>query len=104
MTPRLETKNNNRNPSPKSVITDMRFVSPGSSSSSSAERRTISHSEKSPKSHAGRGRSYRPSDGEFGEPASSLDFTGTSRELGKVSSLHELINHNIAPSLKFCGD
>lgn len=92
MTPRLETKNNNRNPSPKSVITDMRFVSPGSSSSSSAERRTISHSEKSPKSHAGRGRSYRPSDGEFGEPASSLDFTGTSRELDKNESFQFVVS------------
>lgn len=54
--------------SPKSVITDMRFMSPGSSSSSSKCQ------------SRGLERSYSTSDGEFSDP----DSVGTSRELGKV--------------------
>lgn len=58
--------------SPKSVITDIRFVSPGSSSSGSKCQ------------PRGLDRSYSTSDGEFSDPDSVLDSTDTSRELGKV--------------------
>lgn len=67
-----------RDRSPKSVISDMRFISPGSSSSSSAERRTISDLPNSIKSQPGRGRSLRLSD--------EADPDPISQELGKVSN------------------
>ncbi|KAG0615355.1 hypothetical protein M758_5G034500 [Ceratodon purpureus] len=71
--------------SPKSVIADIRFISPGSSSSSSIERRSLpdaSHVKSQPRY----GRGYSTSDGELSDPDSVLDSTGTSRELGKVGN------------------
>lgn len=73
MIPRPRKKGADAESSPKSVIADMRFISPGSSSSSSKCQY-----------RGGLERSYSTSDGEFSDPDSVLDSTGTSRELGKV--------------------
>lgn len=72
MIPRPASSSKKMAESPKSVITDMRFISPGSSSSSSKCQ------------PRGLDRSYSTSDGEFSDPDSVMDSTGTSRELGKV--------------------
>jgi hypothetical protein len=81
MIPRPASK---RNPaeaesSPKSVIADVRFVSPGSSSCSSIERRSLPDVSQL-KSQPRYGRGYSTSDGELSDP----DSTCTSRELNKV--------------------
>lgn len=73
--------------SPKSVIADVRFISPGSSSSSSIERRSLpegSHLKSQPRHDPG----YSTLDGESSDPDSVLDSTCTSRELGKVLLPH----------------
>lgn len=79
--------------SPKSVIVDRRFISPASSSSSSIDRRNNNHNntlsdagnhfQKSDQPRHDRG--YSISDGEFSDPDSCVDSTGTSLELGKVT-------------------
>lgn len=84
-----------RDRSPKSVISDMRFISPGSSSSSSAERRTISDLPNSIKSQPGRGRSLRLSDEadpdpisqELGKPGNSLPLVSMVKDTSHVSAL-----------------
>lgn len=69
--------------SPKSVIVDLRFVSPGSSSSSSMDRHILPEAGQV-KQRPRHDRGYSISDGEFSDSDTFIDSTGTSRELCKV--------------------
>lgn len=83
MIPRPVTNKEDDGLSPKSVIVDRRFVSPASSSSSSIDRRTLSETNLH-KGQPRHDRGYSISDGEFSDSESFVDYSGTSRELGKV--------------------
>lgn len=87
MIPRPASKRNpaEKESSPKSVIAEVRFVSPGSSSCSSIERRSLPDASQL-KSQPRYGRGYSNSDGELSDP----DSTGTSRELNKVRTVLSL--------------
>ncbi|XP_024378303.1 uncharacterized protein [Physcomitrium patens] len=85
MIPRPVTNKEDDGLSPKSVIVDRRFVSPASSSSSSIDRRTLSETNLH-KGQPRHDRGYSISDGEFSDSESFVDYSGTSRELGKVGN------------------
>jgi hypothetical protein len=68
--------------SPKSVIADIRFISPASSSSSSTDNRPLSDANHAKLHQPRHDRGYSISDGECSDPDTFLE---SSRELNKVN-------------------